>query len=138
VDLSLSILFTTFGIFANSSFPTSSIYQEKLETIKQEIKEVNEGNMNLCNSYIRDCKTESTSGTHEEFEDRIAALEFERDNAIKKAEHFKNYQFECINNIYQSEIKLSDQEYEVIVAKYFYPYALTSPYFQIARATESS
>ncbi|KAJ3394556.1 hypothetical protein HDU84_007730 [Entophlyctis sp. JEL0112] len=68
------------------------IYFEKLAAFKQELRDVQDG-------------------THQEFEERIALLEFERKAAIRKAELFRNYQLECANVIYQVEKEAYDQEY---------------------------
>ncbi|KAJ3114510.1 Sin3 histone deacetylase corepressor complex component SDS3 [Physocladia obscura] len=68
------------------------IYFEKLAAFKQELRDVQDG-------------------THQEFSERVALLEFERKAAIRKAELFRNYQLECANAMYQAEKEAYDQEY---------------------------
>ncbi|KAJ3231885.1 hypothetical protein HDU81_003450 [Chytriomyces hyalinus] len=68
------------------------IYFEKLAAFKQELRDVQDG-------------------THQEFEERVALLEFERKAAIKRAELLRNYQLECANSMYQAEKEAYDQEY---------------------------
>ncbi|KAJ3075067.1 hypothetical protein BCR33DRAFT_715095 [Rhizoclosmatium globosum] len=68
------------------------IYFEKLAAFKQELRDVQDG-------------------THQEFAERVALLEFERNAAIKKAELFRNYQLECAMAMYQAEKEAYDQEY---------------------------
>ncbi|KAI9340304.1 Sds3-like-domain-containing protein [Obelidium mucronatum] len=68
------------------------IYFEKLAAFKQELRDVQDG-------------------THQEFAERVAQLEFERSASIKKAELFRNYQLECAITIYQAEKEAYDQEY---------------------------
>ncbi|KAJ3138791.1 hypothetical protein HK100_012251 [Physocladia obscura] len=68
------------------------IYFEKLAAFKQELRDVQDG-------------------THHEFGERVALLEFERKAAIRKAELFRNYQLECANAMYQAEKEAYDQEY---------------------------
>ncbi|KAJ3212213.1 hypothetical protein HDU82_003184 [Entophlyctis luteolus] len=74
------------------------IYFEKLAAFKQELRDVQDDQ-------------QQHAGTHQEFEERIALLEFERKAAIRKAELFRNYQLECANVIYQVEKEAYDQEY---------------------------
>ncbi|KAI8612009.1 Sds3-like-domain-containing protein [Chytriomyces sp. MP71] len=68
------------------------IYFEKLAAFKQELRDVQDG-------------------THHEFEERVAILEFERSAAIRRAELFRNYQIETANSMYQAEKEAYDQEY---------------------------
>ncbi|KAJ3026382.1 UNVERIFIED_CONTAM: Sin3 histone deacetylase corepressor complex component SDS3 [Siphonaria sp. JEL0065] len=68
------------------------IYFEKLDAIKQELRDIQDG-------------------VHQEFKERVALLEFERSASIRKAELYRNYQLECAIAIYQAEKEAYDQEY---------------------------
>ncbi|KAJ3097488.1 hypothetical protein HDU97_004855 [Phlyctochytrium planicorne] len=68
------------------------IYFDKLAEIKQELKEI-------------------LDGTHEEFEERVAILDIERQQAIHQAELYRDYQLECADKLYQMEKELCLQEF---------------------------
>ncbi|KAJ3220379.1 hypothetical protein HDU67_000046 [Dinochytrium kinnereticum] len=68
------------------------IYFEKLAQIRQELKEILEG-------------------THEEYEERVAILESERQAAVRQAELYRDYQLECAERLFESERESCLQEF---------------------------
>ena len=70
------------------------IYQERVEAFKQEIREVH-------------------NGTHPDFEEAIVKLEQQRDEIIRRAELFRDYQLERVEKLYQQEHQATIAEYTV-------------------------
>ena len=59
-------------------------------------------------------------GSHPEFVDRLAALEWERNNAIKRAELYRDYQIDCANRLYEKDREQAVEEYMVNQIKIYY------------------
>ncbi|KAJ3298154.1 Breast cancer metastasis-suppressor 1-like protein, partial [Blyttiomyces sp. JEL0837] len=79
-------------VFREFAENKEAIYAEKLAALKKELREIQDGK-------------------HQEFEERVAVLEMERQAAIQKAKMFREYQLECASRLYKAELEHSNNEY---------------------------